>query len=197
MRSPSTTGSRWSRSGLLALLACLALVVAITAQTPDPSTDYRRRWADVGIGSWGEVENASVRVTSVRLTRSAVQSTYSDPLRTEVTFVVVTVEARVRQHQVYFDNLTLHTADDRDYEPRPDFIAAELAATPPGFTRAGTEVFEVPTARVPSAQLWFDADGAAFDVYALAVRVDLALDATTPVEPGPLQIEETTVRATP
>jgi hypothetical protein len=182
----SATGL-WSRSGLLALLGSLALVVAVTVATPDPAQDYRRRWDDVAVGSWGELENASVRATSVRLTRS-LTTEYGTGLTSEATFVVVTLEGRVRRQRVLFSGVTLHTRDDRRYEPRDDYLTAGLGSTDPGFTRAGTAVFEVPDDRLQGAVLEVDRDAAAFDVYASAVRVDLELDRRSPREPGPLLI---------
>jgi len=189
------TGARAARQGGLGLLGCLALVVAVAVATPDPATDVRRRWDDVGVGQWGRLQDASVRATSVRLTR-AVSRSYGDPLTSEATFVVVTLEAQVRTRQVRFDEVVLRTRDDREYEPRPDFTSAGLSGTQPGFTRNGTEVFEVPTDRLPGAVLEVDRDAAAFDVYAQAVRVDLALDEGTPVEPGPLRAEDSTLAVT-
>ncbi|WP_375425202.1 hypothetical protein [uncultured Friedmanniella sp.] len=188
--------SRWSRPGLLALVGCLVLVVALTVATPDPAMDYRRRWDDVGVGEWGRLENATVRVTSVRLTGSVVKS-YGDPLVSDATFVVVAVEARVTRAHVFFSDVTLSTRDGRQYEARQDTISSELSATDPGFTRVATEVFEVPDDRVAGAVLQVDHDAAAFDVYSRAVRVDLGLGPDTPRLPGPLKVTDATVRVTP
>jgi hypothetical protein len=191
-RPPATA---WSRAGLLALLGCLALVVAITVATPDPAEDYRRRWDEVGIGDWGRIENATIRVTQVRLSRSLTEK-YGDPLVSDVTFVVVDVEARVTRAHVFFSAVTLLTPDGRQYEPLQDTIGAGLAATDPGFTRRATEVFEVPDARVRGSVLQVDPDKAAFDVYSRAVHVDLDLDLATPRLPGPVKVTDSTVRAT-
>lgn len=186
---------RWAGPGLLALLACLALVVALTVATPDPATDYRRRFDDVGVGDWGQLQHAAVRVTSVRLTRSVAKA-YGDPLVSDATFVVVDLQARVTQAQVYFTAVTLTTRDGRAYTPRQDTSGAGLTATQPGFTRTATEVFEVPDTRVPGAQLQVDPDAAAFDVYAEAVRVDLGLRADTPRQPGAVTVTDTTIGVT-
>ncbi len=193
MRRPPTT--RWSGGGLLALLGCLALVVALTVATPDPAKDYRRRWDDVGVGHWGQLENATVQVTRVRLTRSVVQE-YGDPLVSDVTFVVVDVEARVTKAHVFFSAVTLLTRDGHQYTSRGDTTSTALTVTDPGFTRVATEVFEVPDDRVAGSVLQVDHDKAAFDVYSEAVRVDLGLEEDGPPLPGPLAITRSTVTVT-
>lgn len=181
--------TRWSGGGLLVLFGCLALVVALAVATPDPATDYRRRWDDVDVGDWGQLQNASLRVSSVRLTRSVVKE-YGDPLVSDDTFVVVDAEARVVQARVFFTDVTLLTPDGRQHESRQDTISSGLTVTQPGFTRLATEVFEVPDARVAGSVLQVDHDKAAFDVSSEAVRVDLGLDNDTAVRPGSLAVTD-------
>ncbi len=187
--------NRAAGRGIGVLLVCLALVVLITTVTPDPATDVRRRWDDVSLGDWGEMDRASVRATEVRLTRSVVDER-TDVLASEVTFVMVDVEARVRRQRMLFTGVSLRTADGHDYSPRTEFLSEGLGLTDPGFTRLATVVFEVPDDRVARARLVIDRDGAAFDVYAAAIRVDLGLTARTPVEPGPLPIIDALVQVT-
>jgi hypothetical protein len=187
---------RRRRSELLALLVCLGLVVLITVSAPDPAQDARRRWDDVGVGTWGEMDRARIRVSGVRLTH-LVTDNYDQPFRSAATLVNVDVTAEVRGEQMRFSNVRLHTRDDHDYSPRGEFISSGLALTQPGFTRHGTLVFEVPANRAAGAQMMVDTDGAAFDVYSSAVRVDLELTDRSAVQPGPIPVPLSTLEVTP
>lgn len=183
-----------AKVGGIVLVVCLVLVAVITTVTPDSATDVRRRWDDVSVGQWGQTDQVSARVTRVQLTRSAATS-YERVVSSEVTLVVVDYEASVRRELVYFSEVTLHTADDRDYEPRNEF--GGMAPTQPGFTRRGSLVFEVPDARVAGSELRFDRDGAAFDVYSTAIRVDLGLSGPATPEPGPVPVANAVTEVTP
>ncbi|MET1007660.1 MAG: hypothetical protein ABWX96_19075 [Propionibacteriaceae bacterium] len=187
--------TRSRSTGLVSLLICLALVVLITVLAPDPAAQARRRFDDVTIGQSGELRNAVVRATGVRLTRSVAKQ-YEGTFDSAATLVLVDVEADVRREQVYFSTVRLHTTDDHDYLPRSEFISQGLALTQPGFTRRGTLVFEVPPDRTVGARLIIDRDAAAFDVLAVAVRVDLGLTSTTPVLPGPLAVANSVLEVT-
>jgi len=182
-------------SGLLALAVSLALVVLITMAAPDPAAQARRRYDDVGIGQPGELPNAVVTATAVRLTRSAAQA-YGPAFSSAVTLVLVDVEAEVHGERMLFNEVRLHTTDDHDYLPRSEFISQGLGLTQPGFTRRGTLVFEVPPQRTPGATLVVDRDKAAFDVLSTAVRVDLGLTGSTPVPPGPLPVAPSVLEVT-
>ncbi len=93
--------------------------------------------------------------------------------------------------------MTLRTPSGDEYRPRDEFGSAGLSETQPGFTRTSTLVFEVPTDRVAGDRLVIDADGASFDVYATALRIDLDLSATSPVATKPIAIKDSTVAVTP
>jgi hypothetical protein len=183
-------------AGLLTLTVCLLLVVLITVFAPDPAEQARRRYDDVGVGKPGELQNAVVRAFGVRLTRSVAKQ-YEGVFRSDATLVLVELAADVRGDQMHFTELRLHTTDGHDYEPRSEFISQGLTLTQPGFTRRGTLVFEVPPDRTPGATLVVDPDGAAFDVFAIAVRVDLGLTDHTPVVPGPLAVADSRLEVTP
>jgi len=182
------------RPGGWVLALCLVLVALITLVTPDPATDVRRRWNDVGVGQWDQGDEASVRVTRVRLTRSVVDEN-DRRLDSEATFVVLDFEVGVRQEQRTFTQITLHTRDDRAYEPRSE--VAGIDPTAPGFSRRGSMVFEVPDDRVAGAELWVERDGQAFDVFAPAVRVDLGFQREPAVELGPVAVAQSVVQVTP
>ena len=164
--------------GVLGLLACVALAVVIAVVVPDPTTDVRRRYADVQVGELAATAEVSALITS------------------DLALVVVSVEASARQRVWLFNQVVLRTGDERDYEPRTEFIEAGLAETQPGFTRSATLVFEVPPDRVPGARLVVDPDSASFDAYAAALRIDLGLRAPIDLEPGPVMTPATTVRVT-
>ena len=181
--------------GVLGLLACIALAVVIAVVVPDPTTDVRRRYEDVRVGELAATEEVGALVTRVQLTRS-VQSEYGDPFISDQALVVVSVEASARQRVWQYNKVVLRTEDERNYEPRSEFIGAGLAETQPGFTRSATLVFEVPPDRVPGARLVVDPDSASFDTYATALRVDLGLRAPVDLEPGPVKVLNTTVRVT-
>jgi hypothetical protein len=181
---------------LLALLVCLALVVLITVSAPDPAEDARRRWDDVGVGAWGEMDRARVRVSQVRLAQS-VTDNYDQLFGSAATLVIVDVTAEVRREQMRFSTVWLHTRDDHDYSPRGEFISNGLLLTQPGFTRHATLVFEVPADRTTGAELVVDTDGAAYDIYSRAVRVDLGLADGAAVQPGPIPVPLSTLEITP
>lgn len=182
--------------GLLGLLGCLALAVLIAVVVPNPTTDVRRRYADAKVGELAATAVVAARVTQVRLARAAQAGESEDAWVSNQALVVVSVEASVRRQVTQFSKVSLRTRTGQDYEPRDEFIVAGLGETQPGFTRLGTLVFEVPPDRVPGAELVIDADGASFDVYAEAVRIDLGLKAPVTLEPGPVPVPESTVRVT-
>lgn len=185
---------RTSAGGGVVLSVCLVLVVLITALAPDPATDVRRRWDDVGIRQWGEMDRAEARATRVQLTRSTVNS-YDRKLTSEVTFVIVDYEVRVIRERVSFTAVTLLTPDGRQYEPRTEFPG--LNPTQPGFTRRGSLVFEVPDDRVAGSRLVIDRDKAGFDVYSAGIRIDLGLRRDAVVLGGPVPVVESVVEVTP
>lgn len=188
---------RWSERsrGVFGLLACLVLATVIAVAVPDPATDVRRRFADAPVGEFATTAVVRARVTQVVLTPS-VQGDYGDPWVSDQTLVVTSVEAQVRQRVTQFSRVVLRTSDGHDYKPRTEFISAALGQTQPGFTRHATLVFELPPDRVPGAELVIDADGAAFDFYAAAIRVDLGLRDPVTVAPGPVTLPPSVVTTT-
>ena len=175
----------WFRP-LAPLALCLVVVALLVAIRPDPATDFRRSFSDVAIDQTGSLRAFDVTVTEVA--RAAEVPRSGEPFVSEQALVIVTVEAAVRTTRTHFGGVALITADDHEYAPRPEFSQAEPQATQPGFSVLGHYVFEVPPERLDGARLLVDPDGAEFDVYDAAVRVDLGLDAATPVTPrsGPL-----------
>lgn len=186
--------SRRDRAGWATLLVCLLVVVLVSATAPDPATDVRRARADVAIGEAGQVDHAEVVVERVRRAR-AVTTAYERRLDSAATFVLVDVRAAVTGESVAFRGVRLETRDGHRYAARPELPA--LTTTQPGFTRVGTLVFEVPDARVAGARLVVESDQGAYDVYSRAVRVDLALRADDPPEPGPVPVPEPALEVTP
>ncbi len=188
---------RWSERsrGVLGLLACLVLAAVITVAVPDPATDVRRRFADAPVGEFATTAMVRARVTQVEVTRSA-QGDYGDPWVSDQALVVTSVEAQVRQRVTQFNEVVLRTRDGHDYEPRTEFISGALGQTQPGFTRHAVLVFELPPDRLPGAELVIDADGASFDFYAAAIRIDLGLGDPVAIAPGPVAVPASSVSTT-
>lgn len=181
------------RGGLLTLIVCLLVVAVITVTGPDPVTDTRRAWDDVAVGAWGQMDHASVRVDGVQTTRTATTPS-GRTLDSAAVFVVVAYTAAVTEQTVRFTAVVLRTRDDHDYAARTEFGGVD--SLQPGFTRRATLVFEVPADRVDGAILVVEPDGAAFDVYSRAIRIDLRLG-PEPVTPRPVSVEDSVVGVTP
>lgn len=190
-----TRGLSERSRGRLGLLACLVLAVVIAVAVPDPATDVRRRFSDAPVGEFATTDVVRARVTQVEVTRAA-QGAYGDPWVSDQTLVVASVEAQVRQRVTQFSEVVLRTRDGHDYEPRTEFISGALGQTQPGFTRHAVLVFELPSDRVPGAELVIDADGAAFDFFAAAIRIDLGLSDPVTVAPGPVSVPASSVTTT-
>lgn len=161
--------------GWLGLLGCLVVVALIAVLAPNPATDVRRQWADVGVGEVGSLRLYDAEVTRVRTSTSVAADRYGDPLTSDAVLVVVDLRLSVRVRVSNFEEISLLTADDQSFLPRPEFSAAEPTQTQPGFTRTGTVVFEVPADRLAGARLLVEPDSTAFVGYDRAVRVDLGL----------------------
>ena len=186
-------GRRTRGRALLAFAACLVAVAVLVAVRPDPATDFRRSYADVGLNEQGRLRVFDVTVTSAR--RVAAVPRTEAPFTSDQALVVVGLEGAVRLAPSYFTAITLITEDGRSYEPRPEFASAAPSLTQPGFTTAGSLVFELPPSRLAGARLLVDPDTGEFDVYDAAVRVDLGLGESTPpdVLAGPLPASTTWV----
>lgn len=200
MSAPITAGQTRASGrvgGWIGLIVCVIASLTIAALSPDPATDVRRAYVDVTVGSPASTPATTAEVTSVRVAH-AVQESYGDAFVSRQRLVVVNVEVAVRQRPRTFNSsVTLRTPSGDDYTPRDEFVTADLGETQPGFTRASTLVFEVPTDRVAGDRLVIDADSASFDVYATALRVDLGLSAQTQVATKPIAIKDSTVMVTP
>jgi len=184
MISPGTRFA-WARP-LVPLALCLVVVALLVAIRPDPATDFRRSYSDVEIEQIGSLRAFDVEV--IEVARATEVPRDGEAFGSAQALIIVTVEASVRTTRTFFGGIALITADDHEYEPRPEFSQAEPNATEPGFSVLGRYVFEVPPSRLDGARLRVDPDGGEFDVYDAAVRVDLGLDGDTPVTtlPGPL-----------
>ncbi len=184
---------RWR--GPLGLLTCLALALVLAALTPDPAQDLRRHWVTADPGTWASTPAFAARVVSVRAS-GAVAGEYGDPFVSRQALVVVGVQAQVREQVVQFSQVSLHTRDGHDYEPRGEFSTAGLGETQPGFTRNATVVFEVPPDRLAGATLVIDSDAAAVDRYADAIRIDLGLADPVAIGAETLKVPPSTVETT-
>lgn len=177
------------------VLGGIAVIAALTLIAPDFGYESRYRYHDGGVGEPGRLREYDATATSVRLAKSIAK--YEDTIHTEHAFVLVAIEASVRTDGQGFRNMELRTRDGRRYQPRPDWFAAELKPTQPGFTSRGTQVYEVPTRRLAGAVLIIGPDQGEITTFDGAVRVDLGLSGREPVEPGPVVLPESTTRATP
>lgn len=179
----------------LEVLGGIAVIAALALAAPEFGYESRCRYRDVGLGEPGRLREYDATATSVRLAKSIAK--YEDTIPTEHAFVLVTIEASVRTDGQGFRNMELRTRDGRRYEPRPDWFAAELKPTQPGFTSRGTQVYEVPTRRLAGAVLIIGPDQGEITNFDGAVRVDLGLTGRELVEPGPIVLPEGATRATP
>ena len=188
--------SRRRGRGLIALAGCLLVVAVLAVITPDPETDFRRRYADVGIGEWGAARTFDARVIEVGYGR-VVQppADYQDPVHSKAVFVVAEVAIRSTSNtDLIMDSLQFRTTDGRTYHPRGQFVTSQLPTIQPGFTGYGQIVFQVPRHRVGGARMVIDPRAAAFDWYDSAVRVRLPDDpviASTPIKLRPARTEVT------
>ena len=181
--------------GVLGLLGCLVLALVVAVVAPEAGQDVRRRWAEGEVGAWVASPDRVARVRAVSVVRSADRG-YGELFTTSRALVVAEVDVQVRHRMTQLSKVYLSTRDGQEYDPRPEFIAAGLTQTQPGFTRHATLVFEVPTRRLDGAELVVDADGASVDGYADAIRVDLGLHDPVRVGPETVTPAESTVTTT-
>lgn len=179
------TGARRLLSAVEAVVV-VAVLAAIALVAPDSDYESRYRYDDVAIGEQGRLRDYDVTVSSVRLTKSIEK--YADALTTENAFVVLTLRAVVRNEGEGFRNAELITRDGRRYQPKPDWIAAVLPITQPGFTATGVQVYEVPRSRLRGARVIIGPDQGETTTYDVAVRVELGLTGDEPLEDGPLAL---------
>lgn len=195
MRGSGRPGLRAAHgAGILGLVGCLILVAVLVGIRPDPITDFRRSYRDVGIGEQGQLRAFDITVTGV--SRVAAVPLTEGAYVSDQTLIVVELEGSATTARAHFSELTLMTADGHSYDPRPEFSLPALPITQPGFTSTGSLIFEVPPDRLEGANLVVDPDPAEFDAYDIAVRVELGLDESTPVETltDPLPEPVTSVR---
>ena len=185
------TRRRW-RVGVLPAVGALALVAALTAATPD-LTSPPRQWVSLAVGETGTLRDVALWVTEVN--QASAVEVRGEPLTSTAVFVVVGMEADVLVAPASFSRVALETRSGDRYDPRPEWISAEPPQTQPGFTVRGTWVFEVPAARVAGARLLVENEPREFDGYDRGLRIDLALDDTTPVE-GPVRLTDASIRTT-
>jgi hypothetical protein len=179
---------------VLELLGGIAVIAALTLAAPEFDYESRYRYDDVAVGELGRLREYDATVPAVRLVRSV--ALYEEAISTEHAFVVITIEAAVRTEGQGFGNLELRTRSGHRYEPRPDWFAAGLKPTQPGFSVRGAQVYEVPTDRLRGAVLIIGPDEGETTTFDAAVRVDLGLSGREPVEPGPVVLPESSTWVT-
>jgi hypothetical protein len=184
--------SRW-RSALEAAGA-VAVLAALAVAAPEFGDQSRYGFDDVAVGESGRLREYDAAVTGVRLV--AALGRYEVPLTTEHAFVVVRLTAAARTEVQNLRNVELVTAAGRRYDARPEFFSEGLPITQPGFTSEGTLVYEVPREALPGAVLVVGPDLGETTGFDRAVRVRLGLDADQPVEPGPVELPDATIRVT-
>lgn len=189
--SPPRSASSLRRAA--PLLGALVVVAVLTALTPKFDYESRYRFDDVAVGQTGRLREYDVRVLTVRLGHSLRGSDRT--VKSSAVFVVVTMEAAVRLDAQTFQNISLVTRDDRQYEPRPQWSTAAPRAADPGFSSRGTLVFEVPQQRLAGARLVVGPDQGEVTTFDAAARVDLQLS-ELPQEPEPLTVPEPSVWVT-
>jgi hypothetical protein len=184
--------SRWGRG--LEAAAAVALLAAVAVGAPEFGYESRYSYDDVVVGEVGRLREYDATVTGVRLVRSIPR--YDAVLSTEHTFVAVSLTAAARTEVQNLTNIELVTSEGRRYDARPEWFAAALRITQPGFTSEGTLVFEVPREALRGAVLVVGPDLGETTGFDRAVRVRLGLDDDQPVEPGPVDLPAATTRVT-
>jgi hypothetical protein len=167
-------------------------VALLTLTAPDLETPPRQ-WTAVSVGDRGTLRDKVATVTSVR-TASALELRQQVLTSTGV-FVVVGVEADALVTPIYFRRVHLETRAGLRYDPRSEWIEAQPPMLQPGFTVAGSWVFEVPAERVAGARLLVENEPREFDGFDQGLRFDLALDGTPP-RPGALTLEPAVITVT-
>ena len=164
---------------LVPLALCLVVVALLVAIRPDPATDFRRSYSDVGVN---RPDGSGPSTWRYQRARVAAVPRDGSAFVSEQALIIVTVEASVRTTRTFFGAIALITADGHVVRAEAGIRRAEPSITQPGFTTAGSLVFELPPSRLAGARLLVDPDGAEFDVYDAAVRVDLGLTRATPAD---------------
>jgi hypothetical protein len=185
-------GKAVSAAGTVVVALVLVAVMAVTA--PDV-TVAPRSWSRIAVGETGTIRDLSLTVTDVRATNSL--DLYGTPFTSPVALVVVRAEVVATDDPTYLGQVWLTTRDGRRYDPREEWTTA-MPPVPaqPGFTVAGSWVFEVPPDRLAGAELVVENDGAEFDWYDVGLRAELGLDADA-VGQQMLKLPEGSVRVTP
>jgi len=186
-----TPGRSGGISAVASVLVALGLVAALTTTAPD-RTVPARSWVRMHVGETGSIRDLSLRVLDVRVATTV--DAGGTPLASTEAFVVVGVEAAAMRDPVSLTGVSLDTSDGHGYDPRGEWSSAK-PPTPaqPGFTVAGTWVFEVPRSRLAGAALLVENDGAEFDWYDRGLRVDLEISDPAEVG-GPVSLPEGSVR---
>ncbi|WP_156253613.1 hypothetical protein [Pseudactinotalea terrae] len=188
--------SRWR--GWLSLACCLAVVAAIAIGTDGHEEEIPVSYADVGIGQTGVSTTFAAQVRRVQVTQQVQRDEYSEPLTTDHRFLVVELTADARSEPVSFSgDVWLLTTTGHRYGPRPEFSTAQPSFVDPGFTAAGTFVFQVPTDRLAGARLLVEPWTPLFLTYDVTVRVDLGLTEDSPVITEPVLLAPPSQEVTP
>lgn len=177
----------------LEALAAVAVLAALAVAAPEFGYESRYGYDDVAVGQVGRLREYDATVTGVRLVDRLPR--YEQVLTTEHAFVLVSLTAAARTEVQNLGNIDLVTAGRR-YDPRPEWLAASLPITQPGFTSDGTLVYEVPRDALSGAVLMVGPDPGETTGFDRAVRVRLDLDDEQPVEPGPVELPDSTTRVT-
>ena len=184
--------SRWRT--VLEATGAVAVLATVAVAAPEFGYESRYSYDDVTVGETGRLREYDATVTGVRLARSIPR--YEDTVTTAHAFVVVSLEAAARTEGQNLQNIELVTADGVRYDPRPEWFSAALPITQPGFTSAGTQVYEVPREHLAGAVLVVGPDQGETTAFDRAVRVRLGLEDEQPVEPGPVELPAATTRVT-
>lgn len=169
------------------------MLAAVAVAAPEFGYESRYSYDDVMVGEVGRLREYDATVTGVRLVASLPR--FEDVLTTEHAFVVVSLTAAARTEVQNLRNIELVT-QGRHYDPRREWFAAALPITQPGFTSEGTLVYEVPRDALSGAVLVVGPDLGETTGFDRAVRVELDLKDDQPVEPGPVELPDVTIRVT-
>lgn len=180
------------RRGWIALAAGLAVTVAAVLAAPPGEAADDIAWSVPGADGWARGPFVDARVTSVRLATRVEQGTTE--VSTSRVFVVVGVEVAGHREFAPLGRFALHTPDGHSYAQRGELPLAQPSGVEPGFTSAGSVLFELPPERVAGADLQLMPHAGGLLVFRSGVRFPAvvpdgtALERSVVLEPATTQV---------
>lgn len=168
--------------GVLALAVCVVAVGLIGLAVPGTQEHPRHR--DAALGAWADNAHYSARVVDVTLARTVEHppDSYRKPVEAPPGAVAVVIRLEHRTHREVVRVASLSSLVGGDGRRSRAASSSAIPETGPGFIGAGELIFIVAEDSVAGARLVLPSQSRLFTGLVVdTIRVDLALDATTPV----------------